>query len=244
MDGNGKTMTISGEKVRFFRVRRSGPEAEIEDSVLSQLSSLFPVDNQRTWTAGSVPLGAGVPDIVFVSFRPEVYALSHVEMPKARLLAYLRAIPRARADTIADRLQQPVEILIQCLNDLVKVEIVIEDGGVYRLSDCWKDILPEITTIEVKVANWKRAVTQAARNRIFAHRSYIALPRNAAIRVKRESPFRLLGIGVLGVDNEGHVQVIRPARRHQPKVWDYYYKLAELTAKYVMGDSNAIHSRY
>ena len=237
-------MSNPDQNIQFFRRRRHGPEAKIEDSVVSRLDKLFPLDTNLSWTAGSLPIGAGVPDIMVVAFRPEVYALCNVNLPKSQLLAYLRAIPRARAETIADRLKQPREILIRCLQNLVEFEIVQERGGVYQLSECWKDILPDITTVEVKVSDWKKAVVQASRNRVFAHRSYIAMPHGVALRIKDHELFKLLGIGILSVDQHGGVNAIRLGRRCQPRVWDYYYKIAELTAQHVSGRTDAVYSEH
>ncbi len=223
----------------YFRPQREGPESTIEKTVLSQLSELFPVSDQLSWTAGSVPIGAGIPDIVLISFKPEVYALCNVDVPKARVLAYLRAVRCAKAETIANRVGQPQEIIVHCLSGMVEMEIVSQANNVYSLSTVWKDILPEIITIEAKVLDWRRAVAQAARNRVFAHRSFVALPVHLAMRVSTESVFRLLGIGILGVTAHDDVRVLRGARRFRPRIWDYYYRLAELTAEYVR--SNRCH---
>ena len=236
-------MSHSSQTIKFFRGRKIGPETKIENSVVQRLSMILPIDSRLSWMAGSLPLGAGIPDIVVVAYKPEVYALCNVELPKSQLLAYLRAVPRARAGTIADRLKQPREILIRCLQNLVEFDIVEERGGVYRLSDCWKDILPDITTIEVKVSNWKKAVVQASRNRVFAHRSFIATPLSVALRIKDHELFKLPGIGIIGVRVNGEVTLVRQGRKSQPKVWNYYYKLAELTAQYMSGNTDAIYSK-
>jgi hypothetical protein len=84
----------------------------------------------------------------------------------------------------------------------------------------------------VKVANWKKAVAQAARNRIFCHRAYIALPLSLALRLRREESIRHLGLGLLGVTNQHDVLLVRAARQRRPKVWTYYYLLAAMAARY------------
>lgn len=219
--------------VTYFRSRKPGPEILIENAVARQIPSLFPCAKHPKWTAGSLPIGAGIPDLVVVSFRPEVYALTQVEIPNEHILAYLRAVVCARAETISERVGQPKEIIIRCLDGLVKIDAVVKDSGTFALSPNWKKILPEIVTIEAKVTNWKKAVEQAARNSIFSHRSFIALPEFTAIRIKSEPLLKKLGVGLLSIKDDGDALIIRRPRHRTPLVWTYYYKLAAITAMHV-----------
>jgi hypothetical protein len=104
-------------------------------------------------------------------------------------------------------------------------------------------VLPEILTIEVKVADWRRALSQAARNCIFSHRSFVALPEKIASRIRSETLFRELGIGLLSIDASRDVRVLRRARRVTPRAWTYYYSLASLAAGHLGEDSCAFRSR-
>jgi len=227
--------------VTQFRKTKDGPEKGLESQVVNNLSGLLPDSKLPSWTAGSVPIGAGHPDIVVVAYRPEIYALCDTSISTYQILGYLRAVRCANVATISERVSLPKQIVIRCVNDLVKFEVLNENTQVYSLSEIWKDILPEITTIEVKVADWKRAIMQAARNRIFAHRSYVALPQGLASRVARDPLFGQFGVGILGISPSSGVSVIKRARKMRPKVWDYYYKLAELTALYT-GELSECHS--
>jgi hypothetical protein len=228
-------------EVQYFRARRPGPEAIIENAVAERVPDLFQNEQHPLWMAGSLPIGAGMPDLVVVSCAPQVFALSHVEMPTPNILAYLRAVGRARLETIASRMGHPRELIIRCLNGLVEVEAVANNADTFFLSPNWRDILPEIVTIEAKVANWQKAVEQANRNRIFAHRSFIALPEKVAMRVKSEQALKRFGVGLLSVNDHHEVSVVRRARRHRPRVWTYYYQLASLVANHLTGFDNALH---
>jgi len=209
--------------------------------VEGQLLSLFPQENRLFWTAGSVPLGAGRPDIVLTTCEPQIMALTDVDVTSRAMLAYLRAVGRARSETISARLGKSLRAVERNLSSLVEANIVIVDRGSYVLSEDWRAVLPEIVTIEVKVGDWRRAVAQAARNRIFAHRSFIALPEQVAERVKTETIFRGLGIGLLKVEPGGDVRVVRRARRAMPKVWSYYYSLAFMAAEHLNGEVRGVH---
>lgn len=218
--------------VAYFRPRKSGPEAIVENAVAGQIQNLFASESYSLWTAGSPPIGAGMPDLVVVSCKPQVFVLARVEIPTTHILAYLRAVGCARLETIIKRVGMPQEAIIRCLNDLVEVEAVSRSDDIYSLPPIWREILPEIATIEVKVTNWKRAVEQAARNRIFAHRSFVALPDQVARRVRSEPIFKQLGIGLLSVVDANTVTILRRSRRGQPRVWMYYYEIASLVAKH------------
>src|SRR5258705_161996 len=89
--------------VTQFRPRRHGPEALMQDIVAWHVPGLF---NRKinSWTAASLPLGAGIPDLVVVSYCPQVFALSNVDLNDAQILAYLRAVGKARLETIAERI--------------------------------------------------------------------------------------------------------------------------------------------
>jgi hypothetical protein len=179
-----------------------------------------------------LPLGAGIPDLVIASYHRQVLALAAVEIADSDILAYLRVVGRAKPDTIAERLRTSALIVRKKLQTLLDLEALAVSGDeVFTLASPWRQILPEIVTIEVKVADWQRALEQASRNRIFAHRSYVALPQPTAERVRSQPMFARLGLGIIGVAPDQSVTVVRKPRRRQPLVWAYYYRLASLLAR-------------
>jgi len=230
----------ASDTVTYFRDRRPGPEAAIEDAVAGWIPQVFGVDGLDSWTAGSLPIGAGIADLILVSYDSEVLVLSQVECSSIHPLAYLRVVGSARLDTIAMRLRQPERALRCCLEGLVEADVLWRAGNAFSLSPSWRDILPAVVTVEAKVSDWRRAVVQAGRNRLFSHHSFVALPTAVAHRVRKESVFQQLGIGILSVNEAGDVAIARRPRRFQPRVWNYYYELALVLAKQVRENSNAI----
>lgn len=228
-------------EVTYFREPRPGPELQIQIAVIKQIPFLFPSNDRPSWTAGHVPVGAGMPDLVVISSDPEVVTLSSINLPHAHILAYLRAVSCARLDTIVQRIRWSRKMLVRCLGALVEAQVVDEEDTVFSLRPRWRNILAEIITIEVKVEDWRRAIEQAGRNRIFAHGSYVALPVMVANRVRSEPIFRHIGVGLLTVNDSGEVQLVRRAPRHQPLVWTYYYELGSLTARHFGSYLDAIH---
>lgn len=218
--------------VTYFRQRRPGPEATLEDTVALQIEHLFHDNDWPLWMAGSLPIGAGMPDLVSVWYEPHLRALADFERTTIYILAYLRAIRHAQVDTIAARINHPRTSVQECLDQLLKIQAVTTKQNAFKLAPNWKHILPKIVTVEVKIQDWKKAVQQAVRNRIFAHKSFIALPQKVAHRIRQEPVLRNLGIGVLGVTPDCQVRIIRQAPIHKTTVWSYYFHLATITARH------------
>lgn len=229
--------------VTYFRNRRIGPEATVEDAVARSLPSIFPQESDYRWAGGSVPLGAGLPDLVLVSCHPQVIALAHIDLCPHEILGYLRAVRSATLETIADRVDMPLRSTQSRLQQLCEFDVIMQNAANYSLSKNWRNILPEVITIEVKVKDWKTAVQQASRNRILAHQSYIAVPEKLAIKIANDEIFETLGVGVLSVNFENEVSIVKRAESVLPRVWSYYYKLATLAASNVIGDKTIVSSR-
>lgn len=226
--------------VTYFRSRRPGPESLLEDSVAASLVRLFCTGDHPMWVAGSLRVGAGMPDLLSVWYDPAISTQTFADLDQV-LLAYLRAAKRATLADLIDRLNRPKRLVEQCLARLVAREVVTATTDHFSLQLGWRDILPSIVSVEVKAADWKRALQQAARNRLFAHKSFVAFPERLAVRVAAEPVFRTLGIGILAVAHDGHVWVQRRARCHATAVWSYYFQLVALTAKHSREGVNALH---
>jgi hypothetical protein len=203
----------------------------MEDRLIDHLPRLFSSGGYPRWTAGSVPVGAGMPDLIVATYAPQVIALADVEIADTHVLGYLRAVTRARIDTIAERMDISSRFLIRSLYRLVEAQVVSVSDDTALLLPQHRNLLREIVTIEAKVSDWQRAVNQARRNRLFSHRSFVAVPADVASRVKTQPVFSQCGIGLLAVDDCGHVAMVRPSRRLSPSVWTYYYHLASVVAR-------------
>jgi hypothetical protein len=138
--------------LRYCRPRRSGPEAAIEHRVAAQIPSLFHGRRQHCWTAASVPLGAGIPDLVIVAYKPLTLALADADLSDAQILGYLRAVRSARLETIAERMQVPSRTASRRLHRLVEARALrVTSDETFSLTASCRDLLSEIITIEVKV---------------------------------------------------------------------------------------------
>ena len=227
-------LSTSGS-VPFFRRRRGGAECTIEDRVIEQLPSLFGSE-WPVWTAGSVPLGAGLPDLILTTYQALVTQLADAGPVATDILAYLRVVGRARSETIATRLKLSPKATARHVGALLEAQALTDFAGSVALTPVCRNVLPKVTAIEVKVDNWQRALSQALRNRLFSHQSFIALPIGVATRVRRDPTLLRSGIGVIGIDVDDDVRVIKRSVLSQPRVWAYYYKLAVLVGQRVAED--------
>ena len=219
--------------ITYFRTPRQGPEIELEAAIVSYGNSLVRAPKSWLWTAGSLPLGAGMPDLILVAANRRIRALPLGDTKDAEIFAYLRVIPRARVDTIAERLGQKPTHVENRLEELQRAGALRVKGRAFSLASGWRNILPQIVSVEAKISNWQKALKQAARNRIFSHKSFVAFPDGLAARVSEKAEFRKLGVGILGVSNNGKVSVFTEAATTSPRVWIYYYRLALMASKHI-----------
>lgn len=194
------------------------------DAVFSWSDSFATI--QPCWRASSIPVGAGMPDFIFATYRPEITKLTSIGEYYAGVLAYLRLVRTATARTIAERIGRPLNRIENALGSLVEAEAIEQKGNAFRLTTQWRQILPKTIAVEAKVSDWRKAVEQASRNAIFVHYSYVAFPENLSIRVFADPIFNQLGVGVMGIADTGELRIMRRALRKSPIAWYYYYDLA------------------
>jgi hypothetical protein len=233
----------ASEMIQYGSLKQ-GPEAPLQHAVEVQLLDLFPQQDRLVWRAGSAPVGAGKPDIILAGCAPEVVALDHKDARARALLAYLRIARKAKLATMSTRLGYDTNSVRKSIEGLVESKIVLSENDSFKLSEPWKSVLPEIITIEAKVGDWRRALNQAVRNQLFAHRSFVALPSSVALRARDDEMFKRYGIGILSVEKCDSVRVLRHARRATPRIWLYYYLIASLAAEHFNGARGAVRSRH
>jgi hypothetical protein len=216
--------------VKFYGSRRHGPESLIEDAVLNRANSFFYARNRLMCVLGSRQIGNGLPDLTVISCRPRVRSLPELSSDQALLLGYLRIVDRATPGTLSRKLQIPAPRVERSLELLAANAMVDISKFSYRLRRSWQDVL-DVATVEAKNTDWKRAIAQAARNTVFAHQSYVALPERQASAAIDDSNRKRLGIGVISVNADGAAEIRVQAHTRRPLLWKYYFELASEAAK-------------
>ena len=214
--------------------RRVGPEAEVEDAVVMGLRHVLPLSIRPSRVFGSRRVGAGAPDLTILYHRSEISASFVGPDVLADVLAYLRVVGRARAETLRDRLRLKQCVLDTCLDTLLSAGALRDHREGFSLQRHYREPLREIVAIEAKVSKWRDAVSQAARNRVFAHRTFVALPEAQARLAQADERVAMLGIGVIAVSGDA-VRVVRRSRRMQPRVWRYYFQLYLASLRHTEG---------
>ena len=223
--------------MNHYRSRRPGPELDLEDAFLSDFTGVLD-SSKQWWLAGSLPLGAGLPDLVAVRHDGALDDVDALGGESIEVLAYLRAVGQARLETVADRLRFPGSVAEATAAFLSKAGALRQGEGPLALTSNWRTLLSEVVAIEFKIADWRRALSQATRNLLFANRSFVALPAEVANRVRRAPEFATHGVGVISVPADGQATIVRRAREGSPRCWRYYYELASRVAS--SGDSRAV----
>jgi hypothetical protein len=222
---------VSTHYTERFGSARPGPEADLQAQLEAGLHTLFNTEGELVWTGGSVPVGAGQPDIILAKCQQNISGLGSVRGASHVLLGYLRAVGYATPTTISQRIGRSDRQVAYLIDDLTSAGILESKIKGVMLSHDWRDVLKDVIAIEVKVSDWRRGIHQAIRNTIVAHKSYVALPRSIALRICDHELARVYGIGVLSIADDGSVQAVRRARKTQPKVWSYYYAVAHLASE-------------
>ena len=139
--------TLSTAEIRYFRPRVEGPEQVLENAITANLTDIFDRNDWPRWVGGSVPIGAGFPDIVSAWYNPQVISLADFQAADGHILAYLRSVRRAKIGTIADRLQFSLQKITKRIDQLKDGEAIKQLGNqTVSISPCWREILPEVVT--------------------------------------------------------------------------------------------------
>lgn len=82
-----------------------------------------------------------------------------------------------------------------------------------------------IAAIEAKLHDWKKAIQQAHRDKLFADRVYVAVPRRYALApISNISEFRRVSVGLIIIDDKDKTEIyFQPPRN--------FYKSAKHVAK-------------
>jgi len=75
----------------------------------------------------------------------------------------------------------------------------------------------EVIAIEAKLSDWKRALYQACRYKLFADLSYVVLDSTHTISaIKNLDSFRKFGVGLACIDTRGNIDIILEAPKQEP----------------------------
>jgi hypothetical protein len=211
--------------IRRYGAYEDGPEMDIQRVLVCSLEDLFGINSKEWWQATSFPVGASRPDLLLAAYKPILNLLSESGSIHYDVISYLYGVRRARPETISARLGEPISKVVEVVDSLLSLEITGEVASSYYLNPEWRNVLPRIVSIEVKVKNWRRAIQQARLNLAFSHQTYIAMPERIAKRIITYPEIQSTSIGLISI-RQDRVSILRNADKLKPSVPSYYYKIA------------------
>jgi len=130
-------MTASGHITTRFGNLRPGPEAALQARIELALPTLFDLQGWLVWTGGSVPVGAGQPDLLIAKCHASISKLGAIRSTSHLLLGYLRAVGCASPGTISVRLGRSDRYVSELIDELSQEGIVERNSrGVCLADDC------------------------------------------------------------------------------------------------------------
>ncbi|MBI4393985.1 MAG: hypothetical protein HY556_09360 [Euryarchaeota archaeon] len=98
-----------------------------------------------------------------------------------------------------------------------KVAHEVEING--RYADLVFGRAATILAVELKLTDWREALAQASHYQTAAHESYVAMPlENTFAPMRQRGKWERAGVGLLGVDMEGGVRVVKPSRASERRL--------------------------
>jgi hypothetical protein len=111
--------------------------------------------------------------------------------------------------------QLSIERLSKEIDFLIRGKFITSPRrGSFQKRNGWAPLHQHIIAVELKLARVSDALNQAASNRTFATKSYVALPAPLALRIaesRRGDSFRERGVGLLAVWKGSCRELIRPS---------------------------------
>jgi len=125
--------------------------------------------------------------------------------------------------------------LKRSLHTLTSDGLVLETArSTFTLSPEIAGLRCELWAIELKLQAWRRALYQALRYQVFAHRTLVVMPEVWAHRIEENvDRFRRVGVGILAFDcDNGSLRVIQNPRKSGPTSRVHYlYALGKFLAR-------------
>jgi hypothetical protein len=196
-------------------------EAELAAPVRAWLNTLSGV----VAVGDEVDGGAGIADLVAgTAATPLMPTRAPFPTPMATRLLERLQCPATREEladwaphgwrALHDRTLEPL-LALGLVEALPGNDPLPQAGQAYRARVSAADPFSSLIAVELKLKDWRRAIAQAGRYRLFAERSYVALP---AERVTDQvvTLARRNRVGVLAVPARGRVRLVEDAEAGVP----------------------------
>ncbi len=136
----------------------------------------------------------------------------------SRILAGLKNDSPRRLDFLGSYSGVSRTTLLRYLQTLLQAKLIREiEKQKYVLGAVFDLPTVEICAFEFKLSNWRRALYQAKRYRVFSHRVFVVAPPDTVSRmIGSINVFRRFGVGIISHSLDGRSQRIVPCPKQKP----------------------------
>jgi hypothetical protein len=196
-------------------------EAHLIDLVMRNLSVFLP-RTHATIASKEVGIGAGTVDVLLAvpnvqqllaGLQDKAFVSKKVTGKSAVVLTHLHMNQPLKAETIAKNTRLDEQTTLTILNELMASGFVSQLPSGTFVRTLLSQQFEKMVSIEGKLSNWRQALSQAYRNKLFSMYSYVVLDgKNVRPAIKGLAQFKKLGVGLAigSADNETICILYRP----------------------------------
>ncbi len=157
-------------------------------------------------------IGFGIADLVYFELTNNFDAANNTPIISDSAIAILRIFRKGdffTADQIAELAFVSLRTAKKKLKELVEADYLEIEKKVFMLIRAYRPIVEKVIAIEVKLHNWKKALSQAFKYTLFSNQSYVAMDAGYVHRAKANiDEFQKCNIGLLSITNEGNIEKV------------------------------------
>ncbi len=188
-------------------------ESEYEAvNVLEKNFNLSCFNLEKIISAREFSIGFGIADLVYFELSNNLETETNTPIISDSAIAILKFFRNDilfTAEQISELAFVSIRTAKKKLKELVEAGYLEFKNKVYTLKRAYRPIVEKVIAIEVKLYNWKKALSQAFKYMVFANQSYVAMDADFVHRAKANiSEFQKCNIGLLSITSEGDIKKI------------------------------------
>lgn len=230
--------------IKFFEyhikeVTPYGSEAELIETVMSNLSIFLPQSKGAYIAVREHIVGSGKVDVVLADTHPDLLAqrlASIISQNRllptitALVLSHLHFKKALRSETLSRRCGLPINSVTDVLQDLMESGLCSRHGNSTFVRTKLSRHFTEIVSIEGKLQDWRTALKQAYRNKLFSNFTYVVLDaRHSRPAINRMKEFSAAGIGLaIAYADSNTVEIVQRPAFNRP-ISPVFYEIVQET---------------